>query len=78
MMTIISIALYLTDKGERTVLYKIYKNVLIKPKNVLKRNIVLLAHHTYTPTPKHAHPHSHMCTQKNCTGEGGRGKWGKK
>ena len=34
MMTIISIALYLTDKGERTVLYKIYKNVLIKPKNV--------------------------------------------
>ena len=43
MMTIIYIAPYLTDKGEHTVLYKIYKNVLIKPKNNFNRNIVLLS-----------------------------------
>ena len=31
-ITIISIAPYLTAKGEHTALYKIYKNVYIKPK----------------------------------------------
>ena len=30
-ITIISIALYLTDKGEHTMLYKIYKNAYVRP-----------------------------------------------
>lgn len=30
-ITIISVALHLTDKGVHTELYKIYKNVIIKP-----------------------------------------------
>ena len=56
MMAIIYIAPYLTDKGEHTVLYKIYKNVLIKPKKCFKKKYCIACTpypHTSTPTLTH-------------------------
>ena len=42
MMVVISIAQYLTNKGEHTMLHKINKNVYIKPQKECKHNIVFL------------------------------------
>ena len=46
---------YFTDKGEHTVLYKINKNVYMKPK--YKYDIVFLTHHTYTHVCKPTYYH---------------------
>ena len=45
-ITIISIAPYLTGKGEHSALYKIYKNVFIKLKQIRHNHIVFFAHDT--------------------------------
>ena len=62
-IVIISIALYLTDKGEHTALYKINKGVSIKTSEIMINIVIILykflAHHTCT----HTHTHMHACMQ---------------
>ena len=48
-MTVISIAPYLTDKGDHTAFYKVYK----KNSKIIRNHCVLLAHTTHTLTHTH-------------------------
>ena len=63
-IVIISIALYLPDKGEHTALYKINKGVSIKTSEIMINIVIILykflAHHTCTHT--HTHTCMHACT----------------
>ena len=64
---VISIASYLTDKGEHTAFYKINNNVYIKNSKIINYYIVLILYsshthhirkHTHTHTRTHAHTHT--------------------
>ena len=63
---VISIELYLTNKGDHTMLYKISNNFYIKTST----NIRLYSHNVVFLTHIHAHTHKHACTctytQKEC------------
>ena len=53
---VISIALYLIDKGEHTALYKINNNVYLKTSKIIyKHNTVILQHHIRTRGDKSQH-----------------------
>ena len=50
-IAVISIALYLTDRGELTALYKINNNVYIKTSKIINYVVIILYHtHTHTHT----------------------------
>ena len=59
---VISIAPYLTDKGEHTALYKINHNVYIKTSKIINYIVVILysSHTTYTHTHTHTHTHTYI------------------
>ena len=51
-IAVISIALYLTDMGELTALYKINNNVYIKTSKIINY-VVIILYHTHTHTHTH-------------------------
>ena len=66
-------AVYLADKGEHTVLYKIHKHVCIKS----QKEYVIVLYFSHT-THTHTHTLVQVCAQKECNREGWRGKEAKK
>ena len=63
-IAVIYIALYLTNKGEHTTLYKINNNIYIK---TFKKNYIIIWYslhtHTHMHTDAHTHTHAHTHTQ---------------
>ena len=60
---VISIASYLTDKGEHTAFYKINNNVYIKTSKIINYYIVLILYSSHTHhIRKHTHTHTHART----------------
>ena len=61
-IVVISVAPYLTNKGEHTVLYKINNNLYIKTSKGINYIVIILYF-------SHAHARTHARTQKECNEE---------
>ena len=71
-IAVISIAPYLTDKGEHTSLYKINNNVYSKTSKILNYVVIILHYtHTHTRARTHARTHTEAHRRNVTRGEGG-------
>ena len=68
-IAVISVAPYLTDKGEHASLYKINDNTFIQISNIINYVVMILytscalaCTHTHTQARTHTHTHVHTCT----------------
>ena len=62
-IAVISIAPYLTNKSERTMLYEIINDVYIKKHKIINYRVILYSLHTHAHT--HTCIHIHTCTCTN-------------
>ena len=63
----ISIALYITDKGELTALYKTNNDVYIKTSKIINYSVIIL-YTSHIPPPPHTHTHTHAHTHGRTEG----------
>ena len=62
-----STALYITDKGKLTALYKTNNDVYIKTSKIINYSVIILySSHIPPPPPPHTHTHIHTGAQKEC------------